>query len=45
MDIEKLSVNAVENIISKVDKLKSYINTGEKEVSFDGYVGIFNDNY
>lgn len=44
MDIERLSTIAVENRISKVDRLKAYINSGEKEPSFDGYIGIFNNN-
>ena len=43
MDIERLAVTAVINSISKTDVLSPYINSGEKEPSWDGNIYIHED--
>ena len=44
MDWEKLATSAVVTAISKTEKLKAYINTEDKEPSYDGYICIYSDN-
>lgn len=44
MDIEQLATSAIESCISKVDRLKAYVDSNDKGPSFDGYIGIFSDN-
>lgn len=43
MDLEKLATSAVEQSISKTDRLSCYINSGEKEPAWDGNVYIHQD--
>lgn len=44
MDIEQLATSAIESSISRVDKLKAYVDSNDKGPSFDGYIGIFSNN-
>lgn len=43
MEIEKLATSAVEAEISKTERLSSFINSGDKEPSWDGNVYIHSD--
>lgn len=44
MDYEKLGTTAVINAISKTNRLKAFLNTGDKEPSFDGHIYIYNND-
>ena len=44
MDVEKLAVSAVVNSISKTDILSPFINSGDKEPSWDGNIYIHSDH-
>ena len=46
LDLEQLGTTAVINAISKTDRLKAFVNNGDKEPSFDGNIYIYdNDKY
>lgn len=46
MDYEQLATSAVINTVSKTRRLKAFVNSGDKEPSFDGHIYIFdNDTY
>ncbi len=44
MEIEKLATAAIEDSISKTDTMNSFINTGDKEPSWDGNIYIYANN-
>lgn len=41
---ETLGVGAVERIIARTDRLESYFNKGDKELSWDGFIYLFHHN-
>lgn len=46
MDIEQIATTAVISAISKTNRLKAYVNSGDKEPSFDGGIYIYdNEKY
>lgn len=46
MDYEQLGTSAVVDTIARTSKLKAYINSGDKEPTYDGHIYIFNNkNY
>lgn len=44
MDCEQLATSAIIQAVSGTDKLKAFINSGDKEPSFDGYIYIYSNN-
>lgn len=44
MDYERLATTALEQVISKTERLKPWINKGDKEPSFDGNIYIYERN-
>lgn len=43
MDFEQLGTTAVINAVSKTDRLKAFVNSGDKEPSFDGAIYIYDN--
>ena len=43
MDIEKLATSAVEDAIAKTEYITPYVNSGDKEPCWDGYLYAYND--
>ena len=44
MDYEQLGTTAVIHAVSKTDRLKAFVNSGDKEPSFDGSIYIYDNN-
>ena len=44
MDNEQIGTAAVIAAISKTNRLKAFVNSGDKEPSFDGNIYIFNND-
>lgn len=44
MDYEQLATTAVINAVSKTSRLKAFVNSGDKEPSFDGNIYIYNND-
>lgn len=43
MDIEKLATSAIEDVIAKTDYITPYVNSGDKEPCWDGYLYAYTD--
>ncbi len=43
MDIEKLATSAIEDAIAKTDYVTPYVNSGDKEPCWDGYLYAYTD--
>lgn len=43
LDYEQLGTSALSDAIAKTSKLKAFINSGDKEPSYDGYIYIYNN--
>ena len=44
LDYEQLGTTAVINSVSKTSRLKAFVNSGDKEPSFDGNIYIYDKN-
>lgn len=44
LDYEQLGTTAVINAVSKTSRLKAFVNSGDKEPSFDGNIYIYDNN-
>ena len=44
LDYEQLGTTAVINSVSKTSRLKAFVNSGDKEPSFDGNIYIYDNN-
>lgn len=44
MDYEQIATSAVINAVSKTSRLKAFVNSGDKEPSFDGNIYIYDNN-
>ena len=43
MDFEQIGTTAVINAVSKTDRLKAFVNSNDKEPSFDGAIYIYDN--
>lgn len=44
VDYEQIGTSAVIQVVSKTKRLKAFVNSGDKEPSFDGYIYIYNND-